>query len=161
MISESEVDQLHEFHAKHFPGQLVPSLTSPSEQAATLSTTNTVPIEEDTTGLGYYNDGTRRTLTDEQIKMFRHSEIQRLLTERRTVREREERQKRKIERVKSESTVFEVKKRPHYDDPSRNQVDTLLYDDDNDDDASKSAEAPNAVMGKVKPEFLWPQLRDA
>jgi hypothetical protein len=33
--------------------------------------------------LGYYADGVKRTLTDEQIAMFRHSEIQTLLRERR------------------------------------------------------------------------------
>ena len=35
--------------------------------------------------LGYYEDGTKRTLTDEQIAMFRHSEIQAIL---RTQRQR-------------------------------------------------------------------------
>ncbi|KUI58148.1 hypothetical protein VP1G_05435 [Cytospora mali] len=34
---------------------------------------------EDDDGLGYYPDGVKRTLTDEQIAMFRHSEIQTLL----------------------------------------------------------------------------------
>ena len=34
-------------------------------------------------GLGYYDDGVKRTLTDEQIAMFRHSEIQAILKERR------------------------------------------------------------------------------
>jgi hypothetical protein len=33
--------------------------------------------------LGYYEDGTKRTLTDEQIAIFRHSEIQALLRARR------------------------------------------------------------------------------
>lgn len=33
--------------------------------------------------LGYYEDGVKRTLTDEQIAMFRHSEIQALLRDRR------------------------------------------------------------------------------
>jgi hypothetical protein len=37
--------------------------------------------EED--GLGYYENGTKRTLTDEQIAIFRHSEIQALLRDRR------------------------------------------------------------------------------
>lgn len=31
--------------------------------------------------LGYYDDGVKRTLTDEQIEMFRHSEIQQLMRE--------------------------------------------------------------------------------
>lgn len=34
--------------------------------------------EEDDDGLGYYPDGVKRTLTDEQIAMFRHSELQAL-----------------------------------------------------------------------------------
>lgn len=38
-------------------------------------------------GLGYYDDGVKRTLTDEQIAIFRHSEIQTLLRERRLQRE--------------------------------------------------------------------------
>lgn len=37
-------------------------------------------IEDD---LGYYPDGVKRTLTDEQIAIFRHSEVQTLLRERR------------------------------------------------------------------------------
>ncbi len=49
------------------------------------------PAEEtDDAGLGYYEDGTIRTLTDEQIAMFRHSEIQTLLRERRHAREAKE-----------------------------------------------------------------------
>lgn len=46
--------------------------------------------DEDDDGLGYYEDGVKRTLTDEQIALFRHSEIQRMLLERRRVREAEE-----------------------------------------------------------------------
>lgn len=33
----------------------------------------------DDNSLGYYSDGTKRTLTDTQISIFRHSEIQRIL----------------------------------------------------------------------------------
>jgi hypothetical protein len=38
-------------------------------------------------GLGYYPDGTKRTLTDEQIAMFRHSEIHAMLRKRRLRKE--------------------------------------------------------------------------
>jgi Protein of unknown function (DUF3807) len=38
---------------------------------------------EEDDGLGYYDDGVKRTLTDAQIAIFRHSEIQALLRERR------------------------------------------------------------------------------
>lgn len=34
--------------------------------------------DEDEDGLGYYADGVKRTLTDEQVAMFRHSETQAL-----------------------------------------------------------------------------------
>jgi hypothetical protein len=40
--------------------------------------------------LRYYEDGTRRTLTDEQIAIFRHSEIQALLRDRRHAAEAKE-----------------------------------------------------------------------
>ncbi|KUJ24326.1 uncharacterized protein LY89DRAFT_663076 [Mollisia scopiformis] len=39
--------------------------------------------EEEDDGIGYYEDGVKRTLTDQQIAIFRHSEIQALLRERR------------------------------------------------------------------------------
>jgi len=39
--------------------------------------------EREGDGLGYYADGTKRTLTDEQVSMFRFSEIQGLLRQKR------------------------------------------------------------------------------
>ena len=42
---------------------------------------------EEDDGLGHYSDGVKRTLTDEQIAMFRHSEIESLLRERRHIEE--------------------------------------------------------------------------
>ena len=44
---------------------------------------------KDEDDLGYYPDGVRRTLTDQQIAIFRHSEIQSLLREKRYEKERE------------------------------------------------------------------------
>lgn len=43
----------------------------------------------DDDGLGWYDDGVKRTLTDEQIKMFRHSEMEALLRARRLQNEEE------------------------------------------------------------------------
>jgi hypothetical protein len=34
--------------------------------------------DDDDDGLGYYEDGVKRTLTDEQIEIFRHSELREL-----------------------------------------------------------------------------------
>jgi hypothetical protein len=44
-------------------------------------------FDEADDGLGYYPDGTKRTLTDEQIAMFRHSEIHAMLRKRRLQKE--------------------------------------------------------------------------
>jgi hypothetical protein len=48
------------------------------------------PEEELDDGLGYYSDGVKRTLTDEQIAIFRHSEIQAILREQRHEEEAKE-----------------------------------------------------------------------
>ena len=44
----------------------------------------------DEDGLGYYADGVKRTLTDEQIAMFRHSEIYALLRKRQVQKENDD-----------------------------------------------------------------------
>lgn len=46
----------------------------------------TTAMNPDSAGLGCYEDGGRRTITDDQIAMFRHSEIEQLLRERRLQR---------------------------------------------------------------------------
>ncbi|EAU38776.1 predicted protein [Aspergillus terreus NIH2624] len=70
------LEDLQAFHAKHFPWtQPASSLAHPND--ATL-------VEEYVEGdddLGFYPDGVKRTLTDEQIEIFRHSEIHALLRE--------------------------------------------------------------------------------
>ncbi|KAH3914437.1 hypothetical protein HBH56_089240 [Parastagonospora nodorum] len=77
------IDDLHAFHAKHFPHAPTPEqfLHGVAQDA-----TEEYHDEEDD-GLGYYSDGTKRTITDEQIAMFRHSEIQAILRKRRLRRE--------------------------------------------------------------------------
>jgi hypothetical protein len=64
---------LQAFQAKHFPS---------SQQVTSLNYTYSETVDEDIDdddGLGYYPDGVKRTLTDEQIRIFRHSEIHSLL----------------------------------------------------------------------------------
>ena len=80
---QSELERLNEFHLSHFPGQTVPS----SHGSATCAPSEAPQATDD---LGVYDDGVRRTLTDEQVRMFRHSEIQRLLLARRLQREKDE-----------------------------------------------------------------------
>lgn len=62
---------LLQFHIHHFPNQKPPEL---------LQFDNRDQEEEDI--LGYYVDGVKRTLTDEQIALFRHTEIQKLKRDR-------------------------------------------------------------------------------
>ncbi|KAF2088162.1 hypothetical protein K490DRAFT_56175 [Saccharata proteae CBS 121410] len=91
-------EDLRAFHAKHFPGAPPPtsffSASVPSFSTQDLGSYDTQDCgweeeyEEDD-GLGYYPDGVKRTLTDEQIAIFRHSEIQALLREKR-LREEDE-----------------------------------------------------------------------
>ena len=75
-------NKLRNFHKAHFPGQSIP----PLREISTFLPDSSTPAwqeEDDQDQLGWYDDGARRTLTDEQIAMFRHSEIQRLLQQRR------------------------------------------------------------------------------
>ncbi|CAE7002207.1 hypothetical protein P3342_001557 [Pyrenophora teres f. teres] len=79
------IDDLRAFHAKHFPHAPAPEHilygVEPEAQVAEEY------YDEADDGLGYYPDGTKRTLTDEQIAMFRHSEIQAILRKRRLRKE--------------------------------------------------------------------------
>ena len=134
-------EKLRQFHQAHFPGQQVPQVSATSQ-------TETEHYEEDDDGLGYYEDGVKRTLTDEQIKMFRHSEIQRLLSERRQARSKKEDDQRRQRRAERRAT------RPHRfdDDPRQPQenFDALMYDD------QPTTQQGQDIAGEKK--FLWPTL---
>lgn len=75
------VDDLREFHTKHFPTAPVPQQYLSNVQDQTEYSEDYYESEDD--ALGYYDDGVKRTLTDEQIAIFRHSEIQAILRKRR------------------------------------------------------------------------------
>ncbi|KAI5284597.1 hypothetical protein KEM54_001208 [Ascosphaera aggregata] len=70
------LEDLWDFHARHFP---VYTPASDFVKSVDYHDREEVAEEEYDDGLGYYADGAKRTLTDEQIHMFRHSEIQRAL----------------------------------------------------------------------------------
>jgi hypothetical protein len=82
-ISDYSQEDLAFFHAAHFSSTSVSHFSEhflgPVEE--------TRPEETEDDGLGYYEDGIKRTLTDNQIAIFRHSEIQTLLRERRHAEE--------------------------------------------------------------------------
>lgn len=84
-VADSVQEDLTAFHQQHFNKAVdKEELTRAFEKAQagfkTMYNTNEDPDDD---GLGYYEDGVKRTLSDEQVAMFRHSEIQRLLAERR------------------------------------------------------------------------------
>ncbi|KAL6704738.1 hypothetical protein ACN47E_007659 [Coniothyrium glycines] len=79
------LDDLRAFHAKHFPHAPLPEeILSCISAGADLVEEN---YDEGDDGLGYYANGAKRTLTDEQIAIFRHTEIQTILRKRRLKRE--------------------------------------------------------------------------
>ncbi|KAE8346898.1 hypothetical protein BDV24DRAFT_51980 [Aspergillus arachidicola] len=82
------IEDLQAFQARHFPGS-AQSLVS----EYTYNENVTDELADDDDGLGYYPDGVKRTLTDEQIEIFRHSEIHSLIRERQLREEEEEYQK--------------------------------------------------------------------
>ncbi|PLN82894.1 hypothetical protein BDW42DRAFT_73300 [Aspergillus taichungensis] len=77
-IPSVTITDLQAFQAQHFPGSKPPAAFAPLEPAAVDEFT----YHDDEEDLGYYPDGVKRTLTDEQIEIFRHSEIHALLRER-------------------------------------------------------------------------------
>lgn len=155
MLDQSELDRLREFHAAHFPGRPIPVLHKPDQIPATTTSLESATNEHDNTPLGYYEDGTKRTLTDVQVQMFRHSEIERLLQERRLAKRRNQKnhpQRRNLHR----HTRVELEPRTvaHADDPTlETAVDTLAYDDEPTPDPALT-QPPN----NNRPVFLWPQI---
>lgn len=86
-------DDLKRFHSQHFHDAPLPYKFFCSEeeiQELNALYEDEEGYDEDEDGLGYYLDGTKRALTDEQIALFRHSEIQALLRERRLREEQED-----------------------------------------------------------------------
>ncbi|KAJ4346272.1 hypothetical protein N0V95_005537 [Ascochyta clinopodiicola] len=77
------VDDLRDFHARHFPHALAPEHVLHGVESEPVQDC----CEEDEGRLGYYEDGTPRTLTNEQVAMFRHSEIQAIIRKRRQQRD--------------------------------------------------------------------------
>ncbi|KAJ5080869.1 hypothetical protein N7456_013579 [Penicillium angulare] len=98
------LEDLQAFHTKHFPGHETPSAL------VTQSTDNDEYYEEadGEEDLGYYPDGVKRTLTDEQIRIFRHSEIHALLRARQLERDDAEYEaRRNLPEEKEEASVGE------------------------------------------------------
>ncbi|OJD26348.1 hypothetical protein ACJ73_02279 [Blastomyces percursus] len=82
-----------EFNARHFLHRNNDGSVQPLIPVA-----DTEQLDDGDDGLGYYPDGTKRTLTDKQIEIFRHSEIQKL--------RREERRKEMANREEAEDEAL-------------------------------------------------------
>ena len=146
MLQPTEIHRLQHFHATHFPGQATPEIDNESGRAKDETDSQHLPVPSVGGDLGCYEDGVKRTLTEEQVRMFRHSEIQRLLKERRVAKEKDEKQ-RKRQAVDRER----IKAQQHFDEQpknSDNRVDALMYDEPDDETES----------GPVAKTFLWPKL---
>jgi hypothetical protein len=159
------IQSLQSFHASHFPTQPVPSITPQSSTLATqdFNDTATQDVNDVATtsedAPSFYPDGTHRTLTDEQIAMFRHSEIQRLLLVRDQRREREEKErKRDVRRREREARGAARGQRFSGEVGGGSElqvgglVEMLAYDDETHD----TPVAGTIPEGKKK--FLWPML---
>ncbi|PYI03899.1 hypothetical protein BO78DRAFT_389018 [Aspergillus sclerotiicarbonarius CBS 121057] len=86
------IEDLQAFQAKHFPGSTQPltnTLAEKHQDQQQEEEEEDYYYGEEEDDLGYYPDGVKRTLTDEQIRIFRHSEIHALLREK-ELREEEE-----------------------------------------------------------------------
>ncbi|KAF2967475.1 hypothetical protein GQX73_g6109 [Xylaria multiplex] len=79
-LSQADIESFHATHFSHhaisfFESQFLrPGLAHNSD----THYENYDEDEEEDDGLGYYSDGVKRTLTDEQIAIFRHSELEAL-----------------------------------------------------------------------------------
>ncbi|KAI1492794.1 hypothetical protein F5X96DRAFT_667439 [Biscogniauxia mediterranea] len=81
-VTQAEIDWFHEAHFSNAAVELFHTEflqpQDPSNNNQGLDGQDEWYEEEDDDGLGYYSDGVKRTLTDEQIAIFRHSELEAL-----------------------------------------------------------------------------------
>jgi hypothetical protein len=74
-------DDLLSFQFTHFGDNTKPDTFFVDPEEALNYRPEFADFDDD--GLGWYEDGVKRTLTDEQIEMFRHTEIEQLMRKRR------------------------------------------------------------------------------
>ncbi|KAF1812404.1 hypothetical protein P152DRAFT_474094 [Eremomyces bilateralis CBS 781.70] len=90
---------LESFHSAHFPEAPIPVIAL---QALESRVPEAHELGEDDDWLGHYPDGVKRTVTDDEVAIFRHSEIQGLLRQRRQAAENE--QDGRLEQSKADGT---------------------------------------------------------
>lgn len=83
MTNETQAE-INAFHAEHFSAPAIELFTrdffqpQADQGRAQCNDEYYEDYDEEDDGLGYYPDGVKRTLTDEQIAIFRHSELEAL-----------------------------------------------------------------------------------
>ncbi|KAK3310442.1 uncharacterized protein B0T15DRAFT_38332 [Chaetomium strumarium] len=82
-ISQADMAAFHEAHfsqlaTDHFQTHFLRPEHPPAESTTHNAADDEEYYEEEEDELGYYPDGVKRTLTDEQIAIFRHSELEAL-----------------------------------------------------------------------------------
>ncbi|KAL6701949.1 hypothetical protein J3F84DRAFT_343451 [Trichoderma pleuroticola] len=82
-IPQITSDELLEFQQRHFSNEATADFGQnftnlPPQESSEAQLYEEWEEEEEDDGLGYYEDGVKRTLTDEQIAIFRHSELREL-----------------------------------------------------------------------------------
>ncbi|KAK6074207.1 hypothetical protein SCUP515_06597 [Seiridium cupressi] len=84
-MANPEQTEIEAFHAEHFSVAAIQlfagDFLQPQPNHEDECYGEYYDYEEDDDGLGYYPDGVKRTLTDEQIAIFRHSELEALRRE--------------------------------------------------------------------------------
>ena len=83
-------DDLYAFHARVFGSTTAPPHPIPPGETAYNDQLLDYDGDQNGDDLGYYRDGAKRTLTDDQIAMFRHSEIYAILRARQVRQENRE-----------------------------------------------------------------------
>ncbi|KAF8544285.1 hypothetical protein BDD12DRAFT_873193 [Trichophaea hybrida] len=156
------INDLAAFHHSHLcqssdPGACSPLCSASDEQEAYW--------EQD--DLGYYPDGVKRTLTDTQIAIFRFSEIQELLKQKRRADANRKRRRNEVDETVDASEIPQpVAVSP--EEARKNRLEAALWAAKHDwDEFGNPVDAPtepreylaevqgNAESGKT---FLWPKI---
>ena len=120
--------------------------------------------EAEDDGLGYYEDGVKRTLTDEQIAIFRHSEIEAFLRDRRHAQEAKEDESVSPPAEKYETMIADVVQQdngPAVKLPDPIAEEGQLEDGELDDDTSTPQATIPPSSNKSKKKNKWKQNRNA
>ncbi|KAI1058581.1 hypothetical protein LB506_000945 [Fusarium annulatum] len=116
-------DDLVAFHESHFSHTAVAVFGSEFLDSPSQDQTQDEAVddtwEEDDDSLGYYADGVKRTLTDAQIEIFRHSELE-------TLRKEKERAKHlRSKETAPSSEVMDLSDATHISTQTKNMTSSL------------------------------------